>query len=100
MPAVLPDIHALVVPSQPLLKRWQAGGADFSAFALPAIQALIDWKWTRFCKRLLLSELAFFLVWLFSFFSFCILFQVKGMLWRPCCSHSAQLLSFVCASAG
>ncbi|KAL4438682.1 hypothetical protein ABPG77_006286 [Micractinium sp. CCAP 211/92] len=60
---------------QPLLKRWQAGGLSYAAFALPAVQAVIDWKWSRFCRRLLLWELAFFLVWLFSFFAFTILFQ-------------------------
>ncbi|PRW33106.1 transient receptor potential channel [Chlorella sorokiniana] len=60
---------------QPLLKRWQAGGLSYTAFALPAVQAVIDWKWNRFCKRLVLWELAFFLLWLFSFFDFTVVFQ-------------------------
>ena len=34
-------------PPQPLLKRWQAGGLSYAAFALPAVQATIDWKWNR-----------------------------------------------------
>lgn len=64
---------------QPLLRRWQAGGLSYAAFALPAVQAVIDWKWARFCKRLLLWELAFFLLWLASFFAFTILFQDEDM---------------------
>ncbi|KAL4440082.1 hypothetical protein ABPG75_003083 [Micractinium tetrahymenae] len=70
--AAAPDKQGLL---QPLLKRWQAGGLSYAAFALPAVQAVIDWKWSRFCRRLLLWELAFFLLWLFSFFTFTILFQ-------------------------
>ena len=122
-----PTLRLLCSHSQPLLKRWQAGGLSYAAFALPAVQAVIgepargcrsfgrtprrkspaqaaatqaqptgtlvpkagkspahhpyyshvfyalahpapppafpDWKWNRFCKRLLLWELAFFLLW-------------------------------------
>ncbi|KAI3431652.1 hypothetical protein D9Q98_004699 [Chlorella vulgaris] len=60
---------------QPLLKRWQAGGMSFAAFALPPVQAVIDWKWSRFCRHLLLWELGFFMLWLASFFCFTIFFQ-------------------------
>jgi hypothetical protein len=40
------------------------------------VQAVIDWKWNRFCRRLLLWELAVFLLWLVSFSIFTIAFQV------------------------
>ena len=61
---------------QPLLKRYQAGAVGLPVFGLPAVQAVIEFKWHRFARRLLLAELAFFLVWLASFFAFTILFQV------------------------
>ncbi len=31
------------------------------------LQAVIDWKWERFCRRLLLWELAAFLLWLAAY---------------------------------
>jgi hypothetical protein len=62
---------------QPLLKRWQAGGLELSAFGLPAIQAVIEYKWRTFARRLLLWQLAVFVCWLASFFTFAILFQVS-----------------------
>jgi len=36
--AAAPDKAGLL---QPLLKRWQAGGLSYGAFALPAVQAVI-----------------------------------------------------------
>lgn len=60
---------------QPLLKRWNAGALEMEAFGLPAVQAVVEFKWHTFARRLLLWELAFFLVWLLSFFTFTILFQ-------------------------
>jgi hypothetical protein len=42
----------------------------------PRVQAVIHWKWSRFCERLLLWELAFFLLWLASYWAFIIAIQV------------------------
>lgn len=70
--AAYPDKDGLL---QPLLRRWQAGGCTYSVFALPAVQAVIDWKWEKFCKKLLLAELACFLVWLAAFYTFTAVFQ-------------------------
>lgn len=58
-----------------LLLRWQAGKCGYSVFALPALQAIIDFKWTRFAKKLLITEFAFFMLWLVSFYAFTIAFQ-------------------------
>ena len=41
------------------------------------LQAVIDWKWSRFCRKLLLWELAFFFLWLAAFSIFTIAFQVR-----------------------
>lgn len=47
--AAAPDKDGLL---QPLLRRWQAGACSFSAFALPPVQAVIDWKWEKFARKL------------------------------------------------
>ncbi|KAL6778251.1 TRP11A [Auxenochlorella protothecoides x Auxenochlorella symbiontica] len=70
--AAAPDQDGLL---QPLLKRWQGAGCGMDVFALPAVQAVIDWKWTSYCHNLLLVELAFFMLWLCSFAVFTVLFQ-------------------------
>eukprot|EP00887_Chlorella_sp_A99_P000535 scaffold17.g535.t1 len=49
---------------QPLLRRWKAGGCSAGVFRLPAVEAVIDYKWSRFARRLLLAELALFCIWL------------------------------------
>ncbi len=46
---------------------------------LYGLQAVVEFKWHKFARRLLLLELAFFLVWLLSFFSFTILFQARPL---------------------
>lgn len=54
---------------RPLLRRWQAGGCGAATFQLPAVQAVVDWKW-HFCRRLLMAELALFVLWLAAFMTF------------------------------
>ena len=46
--AALPDREGLLYP---LLRRWQDNSYTSSIFSLPALQALIDWKWNRYCRR-------------------------------------------------
>jgi len=36
---------------QPLLKRYSARGCSLGVFALPAVQAVIHFKWTTWAKR-------------------------------------------------
>ncbi|KAH7624970.1 hypothetical protein Ndes2526B_g00345 [Nannochloris sp. 'desiccata'] len=70
--AAYPDKEGLL---QPLLRRWQSKGCSYSVFALPAVQSCIDWKWNRYCRKLLLAELAFFTLWLTAFYTFTAYFQ-------------------------
>ena len=70
--AAAPDKDGLL---QPLLRRWQAGGVGLATFGLPAIQAVVDFKWHKFARRFMLIELAIFLVWLAAFNYFTMLFQ-------------------------
>eukprot|EP00887_Chlorella_sp_A99_P000504 scaffold17.g504.t1 len=67
-----PDKEGLL---QPLLRRWQAGGVSLAVFGLPAVQAVVDYKWERMGRKLMLGELAFFLAWLLSFSAFTVIFQ-------------------------
>jgi hypothetical protein len=65
---------------QPLLKRYQAGACSMAVFALPAVQAVIHFKWTSWARRFLLYELAAYVVWLAAFTGFTLAFQ--GEDWR------------------
>ena len=51
---------------QPVLVRWQSKAAPLSAFALPAVQAILNYKWTRWAKKVLMVEFAIYLLWLLS----------------------------------
>lgn len=72
--AALPDKHGLV---QPLLKRWQAGACHYSVFSLPAVQAVLHFKWTTFAGAALMCEMCCFLAWLLSFSVFALVWQVS-----------------------
>lgn len=67
-----PDKDGLL---QPLLKRWQAGGAPLAIFGLPAVQATISFKWHVFARTLLLVQLGIFGGWVVTFFAFTALLQ-------------------------
>ncbi|PRW39343.1 transient receptor potential channel [Chlorella sorokiniana] len=67
-----PDKDGLV---QPLLKQWQAGAVGHQAFGIPAVQAVVEFKWRKWARRMLLGELACFCLWAVSFFTFTVLFQ-------------------------
>ncbi|GAX81542.1 hypothetical protein CEUSTIGMA_g8970.t1 [Chlamydomonas eustigma] len=70
--ASLPGPRGLL---QPLLKRYHAGGCAISVFSLPAIQAVIHFKWNQWAFRFLLYELLAYAVWLSSFVIFSLLFD-------------------------
>jgi hypothetical protein len=44
-------------------------------FALPAVQAVINFKWTSWARRYLMYELACYCLWLAAFTAFTLLFQ-------------------------
>lgn len=48
---------------------------DPTIFTIPAVQAVILYKWNTFARRALQAQLAFFFVWLMSFTGFTWLFQ-------------------------
>lgn len=51
---------------------------------LPSRQAVIDWKWTRFCRKLLLWELAAFLLWATALYVFVAATQARLTAFRDC----------------
>lgn len=63
----------------PLLKRWQDQACSQMVFGLPAVQSVINFKWDRWAKKLLLLEFAFYLVWLLAFQVFMLLFQDEDL---------------------
>lgn len=73
--ATSPDRRGLL---QPLLRRWQVGCCGDDVFGLPAVQAVIDWKWSRYARRVLIWQLIAYVCWVVSFFAFTVLFQDEG----------------------
>ncbi|WIA29571.1 hypothetical protein OEZ86_012064 [Tetradesmus obliquus] len=59
----------------PLLKRYHARGCSAAVFGLPAVQAVINYKWHTWAKKFLLYELACYLAWLAGYTAFTLLFQ-------------------------
>eukprot|EP00195_Chlamydomonas_chlamydogama_P013530 CAMPEP_0202890610 /NCGR_PEP_ID=MMETSP1392-20130828/957_1 /ASSEMBLY_ACC=CAM_ASM_000868 /TAXON_ID=225041 /ORGANISM="Chlamydomonas chlamydogama, Strain SAG 11-48b" /LENGTH=529 /DNA_ID=CAMNT_0049574211 /DNA_START=43 /DNA_END=1632 /DNA_ORIENTATION=+ len=55
-----------------LVSQYRKGNMDMRVFGLPAVQALIHFKWWRYSKRLLMSQLALYLVWLTAYTTFCV----------------------------
>lgn len=47
--AAAPDVEGLV---NPLLQRYNAGGCHYSVFGLPAVQAVLQFKWDTFAGKL------------------------------------------------
>lgn len=70
--AAKPDVQGLV---NPLLKRYNAGGCHYSVFGLPAVQAVLQFKWDTFAGKMVKAEFGCFLTWLVAFSVFMLLFQ-------------------------
>lgn len=61
---------------QPILLRWQSRACPLTVFALPAVQAVLMYKWEAWAARFLQYEFVLYLCWLISYTAFIILFQV------------------------
>jgi hypothetical protein len=89
--AAAPDVDGLVGP---LLRRHQAGALPFSVFALPSIQALLQYKWQRFARKVLLVEFLVYATWLACFSAFAILWQdedTSATLAQLAATHAGRL---------
>ena len=62
-------------PSSLLPCLRQAHACSATVFALPAVQAVINFKWTCWARRFLMYELACYCLWLGAFTAFTLLFQ-------------------------
>ncbi|KAI8468859.1 MAG: hypothetical protein J3K34DRAFT_425772 [Monoraphidium minutum] len=58
--------------------RFQVTG-DPSIFTIPAVEAVITYKWNAFARRALKAQLAFYFAWLLSFTLFTWLFQDEDL---------------------
>eukprot|EP00877_Chromochloris_zofingiensis_P000357 jgi/Chrzof1/10321/Cz04g37120.t1 len=63
---------------QLVIKRYQVSG-NSAIFTIPAVEAVITYKWNAFGRRLLLLELAVYLAWLMSFTGFTWLIQDEDL---------------------
>ncbi|GAB4820880.1 hypothetical protein N2152v2_007926 [Parachlorella kessleri] len=66
-------------PKHSLSQRYLGDVAIIAVAVLPAVQAVITFKWNTFARRLLLVELGFFMLWLVGFNTFTILFQDEDL---------------------
>jgi hypothetical protein len=55
----------------------QAHACSPTVFALPAVQAVINFKWTSWARQFLLYELFCYCLWLACFTAFTLLFQAE-----------------------
>ncbi|GMH40202.1 hypothetical protein BSKO_08106 [Bryopsis sp. KO-2023] len=60
---------------QPILLRYQKQACPLSVFGLPAVQAVLNYKWEAWAARMLKIEFIMYLSWLLSFTIFVIIFQ-------------------------
>eukprot|EP00775_Hariotina_reticulata_P013536 gene13536-13662_t len=74
--AAAPDVAGLV---NPLLNRYNAGGCHYSVFGLPAVQAVLQFKWDTFAGKWVRFEFMTFVAWLVSFSVFMLLFQDEDL---------------------
>jgi hypothetical protein len=63
----------------PLLEKWQDGAVATQVFGLPAVQAVIQFKWDKWARRVLIKEFIFYLIWLIAFQVFIIAFQDEDL---------------------
>ncbi|GMH44243.1 hypothetical protein BSKO_12177 [Bryopsis sp. KO-2023] len=70
---------------QPVLVRWQHGKTPISVFGLPAVHAIINYKWERWAKKALLAEFILFLCWLGSYLTFLMSFRYEDL--SSTCPH-------------
>jgi hypothetical protein len=75
-----------------LVQRYYHGTVSESVFALPAVQALVDHKWSAYGRRLMQWQFVCYLVWVGSFYVFTVAFQDEDI--------SLTLSRLVCTRAG
>ncbi|KAL0035205.1 hypothetical protein WJX79_005983 [Trebouxia sp. C0005] len=74
--AVAADDEGLL---KPLLKRWQDEACSQMVFGLPAVRAVINFKWDRWARPLMIIEFGCYVVWLLAFQIFLLLFQEEDL---------------------
>ena len=61
----------------PLVKKSQIGVTSNDIFDLPAIRAVVEYKWRNWARRYLIIEFVLYLGWLISFCAFLITYIVR-----------------------
>lgn len=64
---------------KPLLKRWQDEACSQMVFGLPAVRAVINFKWDRWARPMMMIQFACYVVWLSAFQIFLLLFQEEDL---------------------
>ncbi|KAK2080181.1 hypothetical protein QBZ16_000034 [Prototheca wickerhamii] len=62
-----------------LVHRYLSKRCSYFVFALPAVQAIITYKWTHYARKWLFVQLALYFAWLLCFYGFIIAFQGEDL---------------------
>lgn len=65
---------------RPILMRFEKKACPISVFGLPAVQAVLDYKWEAWAAFWLKFEFLMYIGWLMSYTIFVITFQVNHLL--------------------
>mmetsp|Transcript_1853 Transcript_1853/g.5429 ORF Transcript_1853/g.5429 Transcript_1853/m.5429 type:complete len:488 (+) Transcript_1853:199-1662(+) len=74
--AALPDDRGIL---NPLIGKWLDGSVSTKVFGLPAVHAVISFKWDKWARRVMLFEFICYLVWLIGFQAWIFLFQDENL---------------------
>lgn len=74
--AALPDDRGIL---NPLIGKWLDGSVSTKVFGLPAVHAVISFKWDKWAKKIMLFEFICYLVWLIGFQAWIFLFQDEDL---------------------
>lgn len=60
----------------PILKRWEAKACPIEIWGLPAVRAVVSYKWNKWAKNMLLLELLLYMCWVISFMAIPMIYNV------------------------
>lgn len=67
----------------PILRRWQAKACPIEVWGLPAIRAVVSFKWNHWAKRYLLMEFFLYALWTIIFMVEALTYKVKQYTSNP-----------------
>lgn len=70
-------VHVYLCPQHPILMKWHRKALPLDVFNLPAVRAVVSWKWHRWAKNAVLIEFILYVLWMVSFMVFALTYEVR-----------------------